>query len=104
MVLRWRTVPPAAWLRVAPSAEVFEAEWMAQADFAGGRGQGGAAGLASGRTKSHTGRTSYLGASRAAASWSGFRYVRCHRQHVLQTVWATTIIVGTVIFTGHQTQ
>ena len=104
MVVGWRTVPPAAWLRVNPSVEVFELEWMAQADFAGGRGQGGAAGLASGRTKSHTGRTSYLGASRAAASWSGFRYVRCHRQHVLQTVWATTIIVGTVIFTGHQTQ
>ena len=77
--LGWRTVPPAAWLRANPSVEVFELEWMAQADLAGGRGQGGGAGLASGRTKSHTGRTSCLGASRAAASSTGFRYVTCHR-------------------------
>ena len=36
VVLRWRTVPPAAWLRVAPSAEVGELEWMVQVGPAGG--------------------------------------------------------------------
>ena len=79
MVVGWRTVPPAAWLRVAPSAEVGVLEWMVQADEPVDSGQEHTAGLALGRTKSHTGRTSCLGASRAAASWSGFRYGRCHR-------------------------
>ena len=32
----WRTVPPAAWLRVAPSAEVGEQEWMVKVGPAGG--------------------------------------------------------------------
>ena len=36
MVGGWRTVPPAAWLRVAPSAEVGELEWMVQVGPAGG--------------------------------------------------------------------
>ena len=36
MVVGWRTVPPAAWLRVAPSAEVGELEWMVQVGPAGG--------------------------------------------------------------------
>ena len=54
VVLRWRTVQPAAWLWVAPSVIGLGLEWVAQADAAGGRGQGHTAGCSiSAKRKSH---------------------------------------------------